>query len=107
LIPSFGQTQNCDTIKRIAAKWVIERNECRELLQLSDAIIAGMVKQDSLSRLEVESLRKAINGFNVVVSHQDEKIEKQEKKIGRLKKQRNIFLITSSLLAGVVALFVI
>jgi hypothetical protein len=102
-ISSFGQTQ-CDTIKRLAATWVIQRNECREALSLAEQEIIALRASDSLTRLEAERYRSAasILGQKLVESDQERKDAEAQADKYRQRARRRLWLLPIGIAVGVV-----
>ena len=101
-IQSIGQT--CDSIKRQAVVWVIQRNECRELLNLADARINLLEQADSLNRL---ALAKYIHSTDVlgkalVESEQNWKEEYERAEQWKAKAGRRLWLMPLGVAIGFV-----
>ena len=103
----FTKAQSDSTItevKRQALQWFYERNECREILFISSQQNAAYQDLDSIQQMEIVRLRSAIATQGEIIAEQKEVITVNEKKIGRLKRQRWVFGL-GGLVAGISLLF--
>lgn len=108
LIPSLSFAQ-CDTIKRLAATWVIQRNECRELLSITEQQVLNLKTSDSLNRLAIDKYLHSIDvlGKALVKSEQDSQLVKAELDKFKKKSRRRLILLPVGIISGFVVAVVL
>lgn len=108
IIPSlsFGQ---CDSIKRKAAEWVLQRNECRELLAISDSQIAKLEAMDSLNQLALDKYEHAVDilGKALVQSEADKHKAESERDKFKQRARRRLWLLPVGFVLGVITVLVV
>ena len=101
---SFGQTS--DSLKRIAVKFALERNECREILFICEETNSSYQVLDSIQTTEISRLRSAINGLGGALSQCEEENAANQKEIAKLKRNRKWFMLTG-FVGGVVGCLIL
>jgi hypothetical protein len=110
LTPAICSGQ-CDSIKRQAVVWVLQRNNALEQVKQLETIdslnreqIASLRLADSLSRLESTALRSAITGQATIIASQDARIADLEAERDKLRKRsrRRLVLIGCGFVGGVI-----
>jgi hypothetical protein len=97
-------TAQCDTIKRLAATWVIERNNCREELSLAEQEIALLRASDSLTRVSALHWQSAASTLGKHLVAEEQKRKDAEARADRWqgKARRRLWLLPVGVAVGVV-----
>lgn len=83
--------QHCDTIKRQALYWYVERNEARELLANCDSALAICEQMDSLNQKALDSYEHAVEVLAEAYKQQEAELKKEKELAQKMKKQRKWF----------------
>lgn len=84
--------------------WVIQRNECRELLQLTEQQVKNLQASDSLNKLALDKYIHATDvlGKALVKSEQDSQLVKAELDKFKKKSRRRLTLLPVGIIGGFV-----
>lgn len=103
-VPLFSHAQSFDTLKHLAVTWVIERNECRELLHLSEQEIVLLRASDSLNRAAADKYRSATDvlGRKVVELDAERKEAEADRDRWKNRARRRLWLLPVGVGVGVI-----
>jgi len=102
-------SQTCDSIKRQAVTWVLQRNECRELLAISDLQIAKLEAMDSLNQLALDKYEHAVDilGKALVQSEADKHKAEADRDKFKQRARRRLWLLPVGFALGIITVIII